>query len=282
VTDTVTEAELEAALQTYCDAVGLARSGVKPGHIVGIRAILAMRSASPVEPLPMLLFCPRCHLQHIDEPDERTPDWTNPPHRSHLCHGCGCIWRPADVATVGVAAIETKGKADNFDAGQPAASPVDTGVDERFPEIRGWFFHKLDEAQRKQFFAAVLNMRADDEIRDRIELQHQILRRLFEKPPASPVDGEVVERLQTGEDGSITLDNRSVQRLMDMNLLHYTEKGWFVGTWAALTAMKANDRGALNPLVWAEIALADRTLGLSFPERDDGAATKAKHGGSDG
>src|SRR5574340_600312 len=24
--------------------------------------------------------------------------WDNPPHRSHLCHGCGHIWRPADVA----------------------------------------------------------------------------------------------------------------------------------------------------------------------------------------
>lgn len=66
-------------------------------------------------PIPMILFCPKCHLQHVDEPDDRTPDWKNPPHRSHLCHGCGCIWRPADVATVGVKTITTKGKADNFD-----------------------------------------------------------------------------------------------------------------------------------------------------------------------
>lgn len=72
-------------------------------------------------PIPVLLFCPRCHLQHIDEPDERTPEWDNPPHRSHLCHGCGCIWRPADVATNGVRAIETYGKADNW---SPDQSPV--------------------------------------------------------------------------------------------------------------------------------------------------------------
>lgn len=38
----------------------------------------------------------------------------NPPHRSHLCHNCGCVWRPADVATVGVKRTETQGKADTW------------------------------------------------------------------------------------------------------------------------------------------------------------------------
>jgi hypothetical protein len=66
------------------------------------------------EPIAMLLYCPQCGQQHVDEPDERTPDWTNPPHRSHLCHDCGCIWRPADVPTSGVAAIKTCGKADTW------------------------------------------------------------------------------------------------------------------------------------------------------------------------
>lgn len=33
------------------------------------------------------------------------------------------------------------------------------------------------------------------------------------------------------EDGSMTIDNASVQRLMDYNLLHYTDEGWFVGRW---------------------------------------------------
>ncbi len=95
-----------------------------------------------LEPIPMLLFCPKCNTQHIDAPeilDCRWPDcgggcgadedgpmcmaeahsWENPPHRSHLCHECGTIWRPADVATVGVAEIATQGKADNWQA--PAA-----------------------------------------------------------------------------------------------------------------------------------------------------------------
>ncbi len=53
-------------------------------------------------PVDMVLYCPKCGTQHIDAPDERTPDWTNPPHKSHLCHGCGHIWRPSDTPTNGV------------------------------------------------------------------------------------------------------------------------------------------------------------------------------------
>jgi hypothetical protein len=54
----------------------------------------------------------------------RTPEWTNPPHKSHLCHGCGCIWRPCDQPTEGVATIETSGKADNW-VGSGATPAVD-------------------------------------------------------------------------------------------------------------------------------------------------------------
>ena len=100
-----------------------------------------------VAPIDMVLHCPNCGLQHIDKADEprRLPNgnvahgcelcdgedectcpgsrprwWTNPPHRSHLCRGCGHIWRPADVPTNGVAAVKTKGKADS-----PIRSPAD-------------------------------------------------------------------------------------------------------------------------------------------------------------
>ncbi|VWC53833.1 hypothetical protein BLA9940_02106 [Burkholderia aenigmatica] len=82
-------------------------------------------------PIPMLLFCPRCGTQHVDAPETEpgrlissgpnagravAPNvtWNNPPHRSHLCHACGIVWRPADVATVGVKSIETRGKADTW------------------------------------------------------------------------------------------------------------------------------------------------------------------------
>lgn len=82
-----------------------------------------------VPPVKMILHCPACGVQHIDGPEEcpdegcdhyGTPhghpdDWTNPPHRTHLCSECGHKWRPADVATEGVASIETKGQADSED-----------------------------------------------------------------------------------------------------------------------------------------------------------------------
>lgn len=94
----------------------------------------APRSAMGEKPLPMVLHCPECGLQHVDakethglaegeqEPEE--PAWNNPPHRSHLCHGCGCIWRPADVPTDGVKAITTRGKADTW----PNNRADDTGA----------------------------------------------------------------------------------------------------------------------------------------------------------
>lgn len=72
-------------------------------------------ASGEVEPIPMILPCPKCGMLHVDAPE---PDkgWTNPPHKSHLCHGCGTVWRPADVATTGVAAITSRGKADTWDA----------------------------------------------------------------------------------------------------------------------------------------------------------------------
>ncbi len=68
--------------------------------------------APPVEkPIDMLLFCPNCGAQHIDAPD-LSAGWKNPPHRSHLCAGCGTIFRPADVPTNGVEKIKTRGERD--------------------------------------------------------------------------------------------------------------------------------------------------------------------------
>ena len=71
-------------------------------------------------PIDMVLHCPKCGMQHIDAADDhpelrdlRAKPWDNPPHRSHLCHGCGHIWRPADVPTNGVRAVLTKGKDDS-------------------------------------------------------------------------------------------------------------------------------------------------------------------------
>lgn len=83
------------------------------------------RQGAGMQPVPMLLFCPECGTQHIDAPEEPVDNmdvkvWTNPPHRSHLCHNCNCIWRPADVPTVGVASINTRGAADNWNGPAPS------------------------------------------------------------------------------------------------------------------------------------------------------------------
>lgn len=59
----------------------------------------------------MILLCPACSLQHVDKP---ALGWANPPHRSHLCAGCGAVWRPCDLPTVGVKRIGTKGKHDTY------------------------------------------------------------------------------------------------------------------------------------------------------------------------
>lgn len=74
-------------------------------------------------PIDMVLHCPDCGMQHIDAPSETREirggelcidRWDNPPHRSHKCGACGCIWRPADVATNGVREIKTRGTADTW------------------------------------------------------------------------------------------------------------------------------------------------------------------------
>jgi len=65
----------------------------------------------PLFPIAMVLHCPQCHKQHIDSP---TATWKNPPHRSHLCAHCGCVWRPADVPTTGVEAVTSRGRKDTW------------------------------------------------------------------------------------------------------------------------------------------------------------------------
>lgn len=86
-------------------------------------------------PVPMVLHCPACWTQHIDEPETQTeyearllarqsdpnPEtydgvlerWTNPPHKSHRCSNCKAIFRPAPIHTVGVKSIQP-GKNDTW------------------------------------------------------------------------------------------------------------------------------------------------------------------------
>jgi hypothetical protein len=108
----------------------------------------------------MLLFCPNCGEQHIDAPEPADADidvdgsvisatsaWDNPPHRSHLCHACGAVWRPADVPTTGVASIATKGKADTWDGVESFFEP-DVGEFKwpRLPDFPQSFAHVAGHA----------------------------------------------------------------------------------------------------------------------------------------
>ena len=124
----------------------------RPDFIAGYDAGLAdgrrcaeRDAAESAVPIDMILHCPTCGLQHVDAPEfEDDPSmlavgithksfdgWTNPPHRSHLCAGCGHIWRPADVPTNGVAAIKTKGKADS----PPVQPPREPLTNERIDDL---------------------------------------------------------------------------------------------------------------------------------------------------
>ena len=101
----------------------------RPSEIVDLKRDLATPAAERGRvPIPMILYCPACALQHIDAPQPEK-EWTNPPHRSHECQGCGCVWRPADVPTVGVASIATRG---SRDSGIPER---DRALLERLPSV---------------------------------------------------------------------------------------------------------------------------------------------------
>jgi len=48
--------------------------------------------------IPLELKCPQCDMIHVDQ-----DEWaTTRLHRKHLCHGCGHLWTPYAVTTVGV------------------------------------------------------------------------------------------------------------------------------------------------------------------------------------
>lgn len=51
--------------------------------------------------VPMVLHCPRCEVQHLDE-----GEWETREHRTHQCQHCGHLWRPVhELPTCGVAVL---------------------------------------------------------------------------------------------------------------------------------------------------------------------------------
>lgn len=87
---------------------------------------------SDLAPIDMILFCPVCGFIHVDAPEPET-GWMNPPHKSHKCHQCEHVWRPADVPTNGVLNIKTRGAGDSPSAGWVTASMV-------VPAPYAWFW----------------------------------------------------------------------------------------------------------------------------------------------
>ncbi|MFM0243816.1 hypothetical protein [Paraburkholderia sediminicola] len=123
----VTEEQIEAACSAY-----MVNGTLREVMRAVVAAAMKAAPAAADEPIPMLLFCPRCGTQHIDKPEWETVcdssiglqtkdvcRWHNPPHRSHLCHACDLIWRPADVTTTGVESILSKGNADTWTPEMP-------------------------------------------------------------------------------------------------------------------------------------------------------------------
>jgi len=71
-----------------------------PARIAAVLAELrdaTARAAQCERPIPMLLWCPECGERHID-----VDEFATKPHHTHACQGCGMVWRPAIVPTVGV------------------------------------------------------------------------------------------------------------------------------------------------------------------------------------
>lgn len=110
------EREDQYVVSDFINASRTEKAGWVPVYLATPSAALDAREKEPID---MVLHCPKCGLQHIDRrehghgPYGRTVEWDNPPHKSHLCHGCGHIWRPADVPTNGVRSVRTTGKADS-------------------------------------------------------------------------------------------------------------------------------------------------------------------------
>lgn len=87
-------------------------------------------------PLDEVLFCPKCHEQHIDRPESDLEyearlekaqwddgsirdKWTNPPHHVHECQHCHHKWQHAEHNTNGVLFLQNPSKSVPRDAVVP-------------------------------------------------------------------------------------------------------------------------------------------------------------------
>jgi rubrerythrin len=140
------------------------------------------------KPVDLLLYCPKCGEQHIDE---ARPDvcetcgfdipgckcgtftaWLNPPHKSHRCEECNHVWRPADVPTNGVRELKTKGSRDGDP--QPRWYNANLAADARIRELETELALQAEDhtppgAVDALFMAGVNQCLADEEHSSRTE-----------------------------------------------------------------------------------------------------------------
>lgn len=116
--------EIHAGMANFGEPSWDELDAANDNHMRG-RAEAILQAMCELVPVRMLLFCPQCGTQHVDAPDPAR-NWSNPPHRSHECQHCLHVWRPADVATTGVALLRSRGQRDGSPVpGQAAQSALE-------------------------------------------------------------------------------------------------------------------------------------------------------------
>lgn len=140
------------------------------------------------EPIDMVLHCPKCGKQHIDAPEPSMvgfdaalyggdwPNrWTNPPHRTYLCGGCGHKWRPANVPTNGVAALKKEDAAQPAKDWWPSGGPADVGL------------KSLSENDLLEEARAVLEVIVHDQPSDTLRDAREVIQKLRERLGLPPI-----------------------------------------------------------------------------------------------
>ncbi len=109
-----------------------------------------------MNPTPVILYCPKCITQHIDE-----GEWATKPHRTHLCKNCQYEWRPSFHPTVGVASMsaETLSTPERIDRAM-ANTAVDDVIAGKVadPYKRMWSYMDKEQAEGRTNRERVIQM----------------------------------------------------------------------------------------------------------------------------
>ncbi len=95
----VTKAFLGNKMIDFPEFISMWKNETNLREEMGKTLNLLLNLESALKPIPMVLYCPYCLVQHIDD-----GEWATKPHRRHLCQNpeCGLRFIPAKVNTFGV------------------------------------------------------------------------------------------------------------------------------------------------------------------------------------